>query len=638
MTGTAGLRVGGRYRLVEPIGRGGMGRVWRGRDEVLDREVAVKEVLFPADLPDATRDKLTTRTLREARAAARLQHPGIVTVFDVTEHDEAPWIVMEFVRGPSLATHLAENGRLGWERAARVGGDLADALAHAHAAGVVHRDLKPDNVLLTGDRVLITDFGIAHLMDEVSGLTTTNTIVGTLQYMAPERLEGRRAEGPVDLWALGATLYTAVEGQPPFDGPTQTAVITAILTAPSPAAPHAGHLGDVLRDLMAKDPQQRPDAAEITRRLRELRTSLPESTARSAPLPTTALTARLSTPPDDNEPTAPRRPSRRTLLIGSGAALAAVTGAVTAVRLIGADPEDESWFRLTGHDSQVNTVAFSPDGRTLASGSGDYLADNDDDRTLRLWDLTRRTATAVLTGHAQSVDSVAFSPDGKTLASAGYDSTVRLWDVANRTLTGTLTGHNSGVSSVAFSPDGKALASGGLDDDVRLWNVATRSERATLADHASVVASLAFSLDGKILASGSGDTSIRLRTATDGKVTGTLTGHTETVMSMAFSPDGTTLASGSFDKTVRFWDVAARSGRVTLDAGDYVMSVAFSPDGRTLAAGGGDNTVRLWDATDGSEISTLTGHTDTVTSVAFSPNGKTLASGGSDGTVRVWKV
>ncbi|MGW3253083.1 WD40 repeat domain-containing protein [Streptomyces fungicidicus] len=126
-------------------------------------------------------------------------------------------------------------------------------------------------------------------------------------------------------------------------------------------------------------------------------------------------------------------------------------------------------------------------------------------------------------------------------------------------------------------------------DDVRLWNVTTRSERATLADHASVVASVAFSLDGKILASGSGDTSIRLRPATDGKVTG----HTETVMSMAFSPDGTTLASGSFDKTVRLWDVAARSGRVTLDAGDYVMSVAFSPDGKTLATGGSDGTVRV---------------------------------------------
>ncbi|MEU5510458.1 serine/threonine-protein kinase [Streptomyces fungicidicus] len=165
MTGTAGLRVGGWYRLVEPIGRGGMGRVWRGRDEVLDREVAVKEVLFPADLPDATRDKLTARTLREARAASRLQHPGIVTVFDVTEHDEAPWIVMEFVRAPSLAAYLAENGRLGWERAARIGGDLADALAHAHAAGgLVVRAAFPPPLRLHGKgaRAGITDLLERH--------------------------------------------------------------------------------------------------------------------------------------------------------------------------------------------------------------------------------------------------------------------------------------------------------------------------------------------------------------------------------------------------------------------------------------------------------------------------------------------
>ncbi|MEV1333619.1 serine/threonine-protein kinase [Micromonospora costi] len=261
--------IAGRYRLLDLVGRGGMGRVWRARDEVLRRDVAVKQVVPPAWLADDERAELRSRTLREARTAARLNHPAVVRLYDVVEVDGEPWIVMEYVPSRTLQDVLDAEGPLAPRRAARIGLALLAALRAAHDAGVLHRDVKPQNVLVAHDgRVLLTDFGLAVFDGGESAMTRPGLVLGSPQYVAPERAAEGLSTAEADLWSLGATLHAAVEGRSPYARSTAMATLTALATAPPDPAPHAGPLAPVLAGLLRRDPARRLGHDEAERLLR----------------------------------------------------------------------------------------------------------------------------------------------------------------------------------------------------------------------------------------------------------------------------------------------------------------------------------------------------------------------------------
>ncbi|MGP4086583.1 serine/threonine-protein kinase [Streptomyces sp. KR55] len=320
----AGRLIAGRYRLLAKLGHGGMGTVWRAKDETVDREVAVKEPRVPDHLPERERANAFERMRREARAAARLDHPSVVNVHDVAVVDGQPWIVMELVQGRSLGAALQE-GTLSAREAAKVGLEVLGALEAAHAAGILHRDVKPDNVLLgRHDRVVLTDFGIAQIEGETN-LTDTGGFVGSPEYIAPERVLGQRPGPASDLWSLGVVLYAATEGVSPFRRSNTPATLQSVLNAtPAPPASASGPLADAINGLLQKDPAHRPNAAQV-RALLEAAASPPAP----APVPTQVVTVAAS---DGGK--GGIRLGRKTLF-GLGAA---VVAAAVAAYLVIADP------------------------------------------------------------------------------------------------------------------------------------------------------------------------------------------------------------------------------------------------------------------------------------------------------------
>ncbi|WP_331771225.1 serine/threonine protein kinase (plasmid) [Embleya sp. NBC_00888] len=671
--------IGGRFRLLSVLGSGGFGEVWRAFDERLGVEVAVKQVRLDPSATEAERAKRVEQAENEARSAAKLrEHPNIVAVYDVVTASGEPWLVMRLVRGRTLAQEIRARGGLPAAEAGRIASGVLAALRAAHAAEIVHRDVKPANIMLSDDgTVLLTDFGIAK---EHTG-TTQAVLIGTLPYMSPERLNGKDLPAG-DLFALGATMYEMTEGVSPFARSTATAIMSAVLLE-QPAPPlHADHLAALILALLEKDPARRPDATTAARVLVEgTGTLLSDRTTIEAP-----LSGGRDVPPtiDDGAATG-RRPSRRGLLLaglGVAGVAALPVGFILGTRSGGTDDAKSpsgsaspstsgspsapgaSWRPVTpsgGGTAVPLAVAFAPAGTLLASAGADGI--------VRLWDAATGASTKTFAHRPvnpwtlpleqitafnslfTAALSVTFRPDGAALAVANGDGTVSLWNIADGTETVLPyldpRTWNRATGSVSFDPRGGVLAAAYDAPTIRLWEVAGRTNLAALTtDDTSWVSQVAFSPDGRTMATTSGNNNPG-NTVSDGRLqlwdtaSRTRIAALENVNSplhaLSFSPDGRTLANLRSDGRITLWDVGTRTAAKTLTGpASGVTCIAFGP-GDTLAGGFKEGTVTLWDTRSGRSTKVLTTATNApVTCIAISPDGKTLAA--TTRTLGIWRL
>jgi WD40 repeat protein len=512
-------------------------------------------------------------------------------------------MAMEYVEGQDLATLLRERGRLHPDEAIAILKAIASALDYAHQRGVIHRDVKPSNVLVSRDGVVkLMDFGIARVIGGERH-TKTGVLVGTPEYMAPELWEGKEADKMADLYALGVMAYEMLTGEVPFTGATPVAIGYKHVHEEVPIERLERVVDrfviEAIKLAMAKKPERR--FANCMAFVRAMEGGMEISEREKQAMTVTS---------------GQRKVEEADVLVN----IQTIPKPSTAPSLLRSEEVNfQLIITLKGHNSLVSSVTFSPDGKFLASGSGD--------KTVKVWEVERWQEIATLWKHEKTVWSVTFSPDRKFLASGSWDTTVKVWEVRDWQEVAILTGHKDWVFSVAFSPDGKFLASGSGDKMIKIWDIERWREVATLKGHKDWVFSIAFSPDGKFLASGSKDKTIKIWEVGSWRGVVTLKGHEMWVRSVTFSPDGKFLVSGSWDKTVKVWKVGGWNEFVTLWGHEgEVSSVTFSPDGKFLASGSGDKTVRVWEVSSWREVITLKGHRGWVNSVAFSPNGKLLVS------------
>ncbi|MET7744020.1 serine/threonine-protein kinase [Streptomyces sp. NPDC005385] len=383
----------GRYRLGDVLGRGGMGTVWRAQDETLGRTVAVKELRFPSSIDDDEKRRLITRTLREAKAIARIRNTGAVTVFDVVDEDNRPWIVMELIEGKSLAEAIREDGVLTPKRAAEVALAILDVLRAAHRQGILHRDVKPSNVLMSDDgRVVLTDFGIAQVEGDPS-ITSTGMLVGAPSYISPERARGHKPGPAADLWSLGGLLYASVEGVPPYDKGSAIATLTAVMTEPVEQPKNAGPLESLIYGLLAKDPEQRLDDAGARALLNEVLREPEPKAAEPEPMDATKV---VTLPPVPEQ-----GPGRRSS--GSGKDSGARKGEEASERLRGALRSVRKAASAAGAATAAATTRAKSTGGSETSGARNASATSGSDEG-------KSKSKDIASGSAAAADVAVASP------------------------------------------------------------------------------------------------------------------------------------------------------------------------------------------------------------------------------------
>jgi WD40 repeat protein len=654
----------GDFRLLRLIGRGGMGEVWEAEQLSLSRRVALKLLL-----PERVDQRGLDFFAREARAGGRLAHPGIVSVFGTGEDEGLHWIAMELVAEACDLRHsleaLREEGELPgdyYDQVAEFIAQVADALDVAHTGGVIHRDLKPGNILVTDDdRPKVSDFGLAKLTDEHS-ISLAGQLVGTFAYMSPEQVAVKHAgiDHRTDVFSLGVVLYEMLTLVRAFEGDTTEQVAQKILWE-DPVDPRTlrskvpQDLAVICVKAMEKDPGRRYGTmAELAA---DLRRHLANEPIHARP------------------PTALQRAGKwvkRNPTLSTAASIAGV--ALVLISIVGlfavrnAKHAERNADLARGRAEQLTITNRKLEEKTALAERRSYSAflhaaeaalDAGNIREAasrhalcpepyRGWEwhqlgLRLDQSQRVLKGHLDGLLCVAWSPDGEHLASGSYDDTLRIWDATSGECIWTLEEHDHDVTCVAWSPDGTRFVSGSSDETLRVWDTGRGDSLLTLEGHVGFVNAVAWSPDGTRIVSGSFDTTLRIWDAASGESLAILKGHGSVqqregwVLSVAWSPDGTRIVSGSMDHTLRIWDAA--SGECVAVLNEHaagVFPVAWSPDGTRIASGSWDKTLRIWDARSGESLLTLEGHERAVICVAWSPDGARIASGSNDGTLRIW--
>jgi WD40 repeat protein/tRNA A-37 threonylcarbamoyl transferase component Bud32 len=618
-----------RYRLLGFIGSGGMGHVWKARHELMNRVVAVKVIR-----PDLLRDeKAVARFRQEVEAAAALDHAGIVRAFDAERVGDLHFLVMEYVEGVDLARLVQEQGPLPVAEACDYARQVAAGLAYAHERGLVHRDIKPHNLLRTPEgRVKVSDFGLASFLadhDEAAtdrppqaalSTSTSGSVTrlgdgcGTPDYIAPEQIrDARSVDGRADIYSLGCTLYHLLAGQPPFAGGSGYSKVAGHLERqPTPVVEFRDDLPPALAGLVAR--MMAKDAAERLKSAAEVAEALTPFTTPAATMPTV------------------KRPTRRRWLLATAGLGLGVLGGLLAARrwLLPGVPLAAEVRCFRGHSGSVQSVAISPDGKFVLSGG--------DDRTMRLWSVETGEELRRFDGHEGWVSAVAFSPDGSQAASGNYDRIVRLWDLRTGRELHRLSDNRQAVVRLTFSPDGSRLLSAGEDRSVILWDAAAGRLLQRLEGHAGPVQAVAFSPDGRYALSSGNDRTVRVWNLEEGREVRCLQGHRHVVDDVAISPDGRLALSVSQDRMAKAWDWQAGEEVRSVNFPDRVYRVAFPPGGPWAVCVRDDGTASVWDVDRHEELCRLIGHRDKIWDAAAALDGKYVVTAGVDGTVRLWQV